>query len=128
MAKPAAKPASKPAASAVRGGGRAERAHDAGRQAPRQLRSQLNTSTASTVGRGVVHHPSHQLIERDASIRGKLGHERCLGHARLCIDLKTDQLTRSPIVIAKVCAAYAAAAERVMGGQGKSAYFLVNIW
>src|ERR1700683_878260 len=128
MAKPAAKPASKPAASAVRGGGRAERAHDAGRQAPRPLRSQLNTSTASTVGRGVVHHPSHQLIERDASVSGKLGHKRCLGHTRLCIDLKTDQLTSSPIVITKVRTAYAAAAKRVVGSQSESADFLVNIW
>ena len=84
--------------------------------------------TASAVGRGVLHHPSHQLIESDARIRGKFGHERSLGHARLCIDLKTDQLSRSPIVVTKVRAAYAAAAKRVMGSQRKSADFLVNIW
>src|SRR5580693_7423099 len=120
--------AAKPATSSVCGGEQFARARDAACQAPRRLRSQLKTSTASAVGRGVLHHPSHQLIERDASVRGKLRHKRCLGHARLCIDLKTDKLTRSPIVITKVRAAYAAAAERVVGGQRESADFLVNIW
>ena len=60
--------------------------------------------------------------------KNELGHQRSLGHARLCIDLKTDQLSRSPIVVAKVRAAHAAAAKRVMGSQRESADFLVNIW
>ena len=88
----------------------------------------LKAPTASAVGRGVLHHPSHQLIEGDARVKSELGHERGLGHARLCIDLKTDQLSRSPIVVAEVCAAHAATAERVMGSQTESADLLVNIW
>ena len=44
------------------------------------------------------------------------------------IDLKTDQLPRPLIVVAKIRAAHAAAAKRVVGSQSESADLLVNIW
>src|SRR5215469_13112565 len=88
----------------------------------------LIAPTASAAGRGVLHHPLHQLIERDARIGSKFRHERGLGHAGLGIDLKADQLSRPPIVVAKVGAADPTAAERVMRSQSQSSDLLVNIW
>ena len=88
----------------------------------------LQAPTASAVDRGILHHPSYQLIEGDARVSGELRHERGLGHARLRIDFKTDQIPRPPIVAAKVGPAHAATAKRTVSGQCESADFLVNIW
>src|SRR5438309_9689946 len=82
----------------------------------------------SAIERGVLDHPSHQLIERDARVRRKLGHERRLGHAGLRVDLETDE---SPgpldaVVVAEIRSAHAPAAQRAMRRQCYSSDLLVN--
>src|SRR5215472_12867367 len=107
---------------------RLPRARNPARQPARRTILSLIAPTASAVVRGVLHHPLHQLIERDARIGSKFRHERGLGHAGLGIDLKADQLSRPPIVVAKVRAADPTAAKRVMRSQSQSSDLLVNIW
>ena len=48
-------------------------------------------SPASAVERGVLDHPLHQLIERDARMRGEFRHERCFGHAGMGIDFEAER-------------------------------------
>ena len=48
----------------------------------------------SPVQRGVLDHPSHQLIERHARMGREFGHERGFGHAGLRVDLETDESLR----------------------------------
>ena len=64
-------------------------------------------------------HPSHKLVKRNARVTRELGHERGLGHARLCVDLETDQSLRplEAVVEAEIRPTYAAAAERLVRPQ-----------
>ena len=65
--------------------------------------------------RGVLHHPSHQLAERDARMGREFGHQRRLGHAGLGVDLEADEFLRPrTVVIAEIRPAHAPAAERAM--------------
>src|SRR6185295_8379528 len=73
----------------------------------------------SAIERGVLDHPSHKLIERDARVCRELRYERGFGHPRLSIDLETDQASRplDPVVVTEVRAAHPSAAERPMRRQ-----------
>src|SRR5438105_14362534 len=99
-------------------GGAAQRAQTA----PMRARSPAAHAPAraiSAIERGVLDHPSHELIERDARMRCELGHERRLGHAGLRVDLETDK-SPSPfdaLVVAEVRTAHAPAAQRAMRRQ-----------
>src|SRR5215831_5808126 len=77
-------------------------------------RRAATAGSRSAVERGVLDHPSHQLIERDPRMRRELGHERRLGHAGLSVDFETDE---SPgpldaLVVAEIRTAHAPAAQR----------------
>ena len=73
----------------------------------------------SAVERDVLDHPLHELIERDARVRRKFGHERRLGHAGLRVDFETNESPRTldAIVVAEIRTAHASAAQRAMRRQ-----------
>src|ERR1700743_1285614 len=84
----------------------------------------------SSVQRGILHHPSNQLFERDARIGCELRDQRRLGHSGLGIDLKADQSLRPfhAIVVSEIRTANAPTPERTMRQEGESSGLLVNIW
>src|SRR4029079_18029976 len=85
---------------------------------------------SSAIARFILQDPAHQLTERPAAMRRKLGHERGRRHSGLGVDLKTDQFPRAvgPVVETKVGTTDPAAAQCPMGRQGQLLYQLVNIW
>src|SRR3981081_2847920 len=68
----------------------------------RRARAQPMCRAMSSVERGVLDHPFHELIERDAGMCRELGHKRRLGHSRLRVDFEADQPSRplNPVVVA----------------------------
>jgi len=72
--------------------------------------------SASAIERGVLDHPSDQLIKGDARMRRELGHERRLRHPGLRIHFEADQPSRplNAIVVAEIRPAHSPAAERTM--------------
>src|SRR5215471_4044673 len=71
--------------------------------------ARASASSPSAVERGVLDHPLHQLIERDALMRRELGHKRRLGHAGLGVHFETDKSPRplDVVVVAEIRTAHA---------------------
>src|SRR2546430_16824205 len=97
---------------------------------PRGRTSTATARPASSLERGVLDHPSHQLTERNARMGRDLGHQRGLGHAGLRVDFETEQTPRPlrGIVVAEIRTAHPPAPERTMGRKRQSSDLLVNIW
>src|SRR3954471_7362281 len=88
--------------------------------APRD-RPRANTSapSLSAVERGILDHPLHQLVERDARMCCEFGHQRRFRHAGLRIHFEAHQSPRplDAVVVAEVRTAHAPAAQRAMRRQ-----------
>ena len=97
-------------------------------RAPRA--ASLGAPLLSAIERGVLDHPSHQLIKRNPRVRRELGHQRRLCHAGLGVDLETGK-SPSPVnavVVAEIRTAHAPTPERTMRQESESSGLLVNIW
>ncbi len=66
------------------------------RSTGRSARNERQHAIPSAVERGILDHPLHQLVERDARMCCELGHQRRLGHAGLRIDLEARPVPPSP--------------------------------
>src|SRR5215471_19584245 len=84
----------------------------------------------SSVQRGILHHPSHQLFEWHPRIGCEFRDKRGLGHSGLGVDLKADQspCPLNAIVVAEIRTANAPAPKRTMRQESQSSGLLVNIW
>src|SRR5262245_40338814 len=90
-----------------------------GARADAAARSRNSFRIASAIERGVLHHPLHQLFERDAGVERELRYERRFSHPGLGIDFEAEQSPRPlyPVVVTEVPAAHTPAAERTMRSQ-----------